>query len=130
MLLRRRVARLCGHQNYTLGYRQTGRFSYRWRWEERLRRDGVPTEEALAWRDSAFEHAEGPMAAPGSPRIRRHAAAAAELRPTAAALAWRAAAFQHAEQPMAVPRPDDDERGAGPPQVGARAGRGPKGPPV
>ena len=101
-----------------------------WRWEERLRRDGVPTEEALAWRDGAFEHAEGPMAAPGSPRIRRHAAAAAELRPTAAALAWRAAAFQHAEQPMAVPRPDDDERGAGPPQVGARAGRGPKGPPV
>ena len=90
----------------------------------------APTEEALAWRDSAFEHAEGPMAAPGSPRIRRHAAAAAELRPTAAALAWRAAAFQHAEQPMAVPRPDDDERGAGPPQVGARAGRGPKGPPV
>ena len=95
--------------------------------EERLRRD-VPTEEALAWRDGAFEHAEGPMAAPGSPRLRRHAAAAAELRPTAAALAWRAAAFSHAEQPMAIPMPDDGERGAGPPQVGARAHRGPQGP--
>ena len=95
-------------------------------------RVGVPTEEALAWRDGAFAHAETAMAAsaPPSPRLRRHAAAAAELRPTAAALAWRAAAFSHAEQPMAVPRPDDDERGAGPPQVGARAGRGPKGPPV
>ena len=114
MLLRRRVARLCGNQNYTLGYRQTGRFSYRWRWEERLRRDGVPTEEALAWRDGAFAHAEGPMAAPGLPRLRRHAAA--ELRPTAAALAWRAAAFSHAEQPMAVPMPDDGDRAPqGPP---------------
>ena len=85
-----------------------------WRWEERLRRTGVPTEEALAWRDGAFEHAEGPMAAPGPPRLRRHAAA--ELRPTAAALAWRAAAFSHAEQPMAVPRPDDGDRAPqGPP---------------
>ena len=87
-----------------------------WRWEERLRRDGVPTEEALAWRDGAFEHAEGPMAAPGPPRLRRHAAAAAELRPTAAALAWRAAAFSHAEQPMAIPMPDGGDRAPqGPP---------------
>ena len=56
------------------------------------------------------------MAAPGPPRLRRHAAAAAELRPTAAALAWRAAAFSHAEQPMAIPMPDDGDRAPqGPP---------------
>ena len=54
------------------------------------------------------------MAAPGPPRLRRHAAA--ELRPTAAALAWRAAAFSHAEQPMAIPMPDDGDRAPqGPP---------------
>ena len=81
-------------------------------------RVGVPTEEALAWRDGAFAHAETAMAAsaPPSPRLRRHAAAAAELRPTAAALAWRAAAFSHAEQPMAIPMPDDGDRAPqGPP---------------
>ena len=56
------------------------------------------------------------MAAPGPPRLRRHAAAAAELRPTATALAWRAAAFSHAEQPMAIPMPDDGDRAPqGPP---------------